>query len=59
LSFDLTVAKYAARFRSARSHACYDRGYDNENSYTSQMPMRESANVNNFLSGKRRVSDVW
>ena len=37
LSFDSTVAKYAARFRSARSHACYDRGYDNENSYISQM----------------------
>ena len=56
LSFDSTVAKYASHFRSARSHACYDRGYDNENSYTSQMPMRESATVNSFLCGKRRVA---
>ena len=35
---------------------CSPCGYDNENSYTSQMPMRESANVNSFLCGKRRVA---
>ncbi|MBR3813456.1 MAG: hypothetical protein IKK38_06230, partial [Spirochaetaceae bacterium] len=33
-------------------------GYDNENSYTSQMPMRESANVNYYQQAngaKRRM----